>query len=183
MANKSGPESLGAKIRRLREKEGLTVGELAAQVDVKPSYLESIEADKVLPPVGEIIRLARTLSVELSAFMSGEEPKTSAGKRRKALSTRTRDYAYENLTTDDHEKHLMAFRVTIDPKSKHRRVGYRHEGEEFIYLISGRLKITVGKKTSLLGVGESIHFDSGEPHHLSNPGAEPTRLVVVIYTP
>lgn len=183
MSNKSGAESFGAKLQRLRIKEGLSLNDLAAQAELDQSYLEKIESDKVLPPVGEIIRLAGSLSVDLSAFMSGEQGKTSAGKRRKALQTRTADYAYENLTADDHDKHLMAFRVTIDAKSSHRKIGYRHEGEEFIYVLSGRLKITIGKKSRVINEAESIHFDSGEPHILSNPGAEPTRLIVVVFTP
>jgi len=183
MAKTNGDESFGVKLRRLREKEGLSLEDLAGQLGMKPSYLASLEDGKVLPPVGEIIRLARTLSVEVSAFMGIEAAKVSEGKRRKALATRTSDYAYENLTAQDPEKHLMAFRVTIDPKSAHRKVGYRHEGEEFIYVLSGRLKISVAGKTRVLGVGESIHFDSGKPHRLSNPGNDPTRLVVVIYTP
>ena len=183
MAKENNVESFGTKLRTLRNKEGLSIEDLAGQLGMKPSYLASVEDGKVLPPVGEIIRLARTLSVEVSTFMGAQTAKASEGKRRKALATRTSDYAYENLTTQDPDKHLMAFRVTIDPKSKHRKVGYRHEGEEFVYVLSGRLKITVAGKSRSLSVGESIHFDSGKPHHLSNPGNDPTRLVVVIYTP
>jgi quercetin dioxygenase-like cupin family protein len=182
MAKKKKKESFGARLKGLREGKGLSVGELAALVHLKPRYLEKLEADEVLPPVAEIIRLARTLSVEPTDFMEGG-PKASPGKRKKALATRTSEYAYETLTPDEHDKHLMAFRVTIDPKSEHHRVGYQHEGEEFVYVLSGRLRIKVGRKVSELKAGESIHFDSGKRHRLSNPGRKPTVLMVVIYTP
>ena len=182
MAKKKKAESFGTRLKSLREGEGLSVEELAALVHLKPGYLKKLEADEVLPPVAEIIRLARTLSVEPTDFMEGK-PKASPGKRKKALATRTGDYAYETLTPDEHDKHLMAFRVTIDPKSEHRRVGYQHEGEEFVYVLSGRLKIKVGRKSSELKAGESIHFDSGVRHRLSNPGRKPAVMMVVIYTP
>ena len=183
MVKKGGADSFGARLKKLREKEALSLSELSALVGMKSSYLAKLEADEVLPPVAEIITLAQTLSVEPSSFMEGEAPRASPGKRRKAQARRTGDYAYELLTPEEHDQHLMAFRVTIDPRSEHRKVGYRHQGEEFIYVLSGRLKIKVGRKSRTLGPGESIHFDSGKRHRLSNPGREPTSLMVVIYTP
>jgi quercetin dioxygenase-like cupin family protein len=173
-------KSFGARLKRLRESEGLGLPELGTQVGMKPAYLAKLESDQELPPVADIIRLARVLSVDPSVFM---EDKAAPGRRQKTIATRTADYAYETLTPDEHDYHLMAFRVRIDPKSAHRKVGYQHEGEEFIYVLSGKLKLTVGGKTKTLSPGETIHFDSGQRHHLVNPGKEPTLLVVVLYTP
>jgi len=181
MAKKHRKESFGTKLRNLREKEGLSIEDLATQLKMRPSHLKKLESDEILPPVAEIITLARLLSVDPSAFMGEKETGASRGKKRKEIATRTSDYAYEQLSSDSGDKNMMAFRVTIDPRSKHPKVGYRHDGEEFIYVLSGRLKITVGKKTSTLGPDESVQFDSGKPHRLSNPGNEPTVMVVVIF--
>ncbi len=179
---KIGPSSFGTKLRKLREREGLSIEELSEQVKMKKAYLKRVEDDKVLAPVAEILRLARTLSVDPSDFMDDKKTKASPGKRKKAGDVRTKDYAYENLTSESHDRHMMAFRVTIDPASEHPRVGYTHEGEEFIYVLSGKLKITVGRKTSTISSGETIHFDSAKRHKLSNPGKKPAVLLVVIYT-
>jgi len=183
MPKKRPPETFGQKLKKLRQGEGLTIKDLADQVGMKPQYISDLEDDKVLPHVAEIISLARTLSVDPSAFLEQRPAGTSPGKRRKAFAARTEDYAYQTLTEDEPGMHLMAFRVTIDPKSRHRRVGYQHEGEEFIYLLSGKLWIKVGTKTRTLDAGESIRFDSGKKHQLKNPGSEPAELLVVIFTP
>ncbi|HUT54522.1 MAG TPA: XRE family transcriptional regulator [bacterium] len=183
MGKKKRDESFGARLKRLREKEGQSIEDLAAQVGMKASHLADLEANRMLPPVAEIITLARSLAVEPSAFMGAEPAKASPHRRRQARARRTTDYAYETLTPEEHDKHLMAFRVTIDPEKEHPKLGYRHEGEEFIYVLSGKLKITVGRKTTSLGPGGSEHFDSGIRHVLKNPGREPAVLVVVIYTP
>ncbi len=182
MAKKEG-DTFGARLRKLREGEGLSRADLGEQVGMEPSYLEELEEEKVFPHVSEIITLSRTLSVDPSTFLADKPVKTSPGKMKKAMATRTRDYAYETLTDEDPEKHLMAFRVTIDPKTDHRKVGYQHEGEEFIYVLSGKLWIKVGRNTRTLQPGESIRFDSGKKHQLKNPGAEPAELLVVIFTP
>jgi quercetin dioxygenase-like cupin family protein len=183
MAGKKRDASFGERLRRLREKEGLSVEDLAAQVGMKAAHVADLESDRALPPVAEIITLARSLAVEPSAFMGAEPAKASPHRRRQARARRTTDYAYETLTPEEHDRHLMAFRVTIDPEKEHPKVGYKHEGEEFVYVLAGKLKITVGKKTTLLGPGKSVHFDSGVRHVLKNPGREAAVMVVVIYTP
>ena len=183
MAKKTGEESFGSRLKKLREKEGFSLEELAAQVNMRPSHLADLEADKSLPPVAEIITLARRLAVEPSSFMGAAPAKASPSRRQEARARRTADYAYETLTPEEHDKHLMAFRVVIDPESEHRKIGYRHEGEEFVYVISGKVRITVGKKSTTLTPGQSLHFDSGLRHVLRNPGKEPALLVIVIYTP
>ena len=184
MAKKSkstGGGSFGQRLQRLREQEKYTVEALAELLGMKPAQIERLEADAELPPVADIIRLARVLSVEPSVFMS-DSP--APGRRERARATRTSEYAYENLTPEDQrDNHLMAFRVKIDPESSHKPVGYQHDGEEFTYVISGQLKIRVGKKTTVLSAGETIQFDSSQRHQLTNPGTEPTVLLVVLYTP
>ena len=176
-------ETFGQKLKKLRESEGLSREELASQLSMKPAYLAKLESDEILPPVAEIITIARHLSVEPSSFMSSQPEGKISESRQKALEKRTKDYAYKKLTQELHGEHLMAFEVTIDPESFHKKVAYRHVGEEFIYVLSGRLLITVGDKKSSLKKGDSIHFDSGNKHILKNPGKEPTRLLVVVYAP
>ena len=180
---KKKKKTFGEKLKLLRKKEGLSIEELSAQVNMKPSYLRALENDETLPPVAEILTLARTLSVEPSSFMDQDQPKASMGRRRKTHEVRIKDYAYENLAPYEHGSHLMAFRIIIDPESTHRKVGYQHDGEEFIYVLSGKLRLKVGRKSMTLGTGESIRFDSSQRHILKNPGKDPATLLVVLYTP
>jgi len=183
MSKKEPAESFGTKLKKLREKEGLSLEELGERTDLKPLYLRSLEVDEFLPHVAEIIKLARTLSVEPSSFMEKDLPASQPARRKKEQEVRTRDYAYKTLTPFEAGRHLMAFRVTIDPESTHKKVVYRHEGEEFIYVVSGRLQLQVGKKHHRLAPGETVRFDSSEKHILKNPGKEPTDLLVVVYAP
>lgn len=182
MANKSGSGSFGEQLKKARRKEKLSVGELAERAKLKASYIAELEAGEALPHVAEIITLSRYLKLDPSSLM-GSPQKTTPGRRKIERQTRTDDYAYETLTDEDPDKHMMAFKVTIDPRSDHRKVGYRHDGEEFIYVLSGTLKLTVGKGARTMKAGDSVRFDSGKKHVLKNPGDEPAVLVVVIYTP
>jgi len=77
----------------------------------------------------------------------------------------------------------MAFSVTIPPGAGHEGVGYQHEGEEFVYVVSGEVELLVDKEKHLLGEKESHRFNANVDHHLSNPGDETAELLVILYVP
>jgi uncharacterized cupin superfamily protein len=62
-------------------------------------------------------------------------------------------------------------------------VGYQHEGEEFVYVLSGQVEISVGDHVNRLGPTDSLHFNSAIQHHMRNVGKEDAELLVVIYNP
>ena len=72
--------------------------------------------------------------------------------------------------------------VTIEPHHDHKPVAYKHEGEEFIFVMEGELEFSLGSKVRTLKKGESIHFHSNTPHKLKSLSAEVTRCLVILYT-
>ncbi|MBW2252292.1 MAG: cupin domain-containing protein, partial [Deltaproteobacteria bacterium] len=78
---------------------------------------------------------------------------------------------------------LKAFRVIVDPLKDHKGIGYQHEGEEFVYVLEGKIEIIVGENINKLKKGDSLHFNSGIRHMLRNTGEEKAELIVVIYGP
>jgi quercetin dioxygenase-like cupin family protein len=78
---------------------------------------------------------------------------------------------------------MKAFLVTIDPKQDHKMVDYKHEGEEFLYVLKGHVEVMVGENQNLLKKGKTLHFNSGITHKLRNVSDEEAKLLVVIYTP
>ena len=78
---------------------------------------------------------------------------------------------------------MKAFRVVIEAQQEHKGVGYHHEGEEFDYVLSGKVQVMVGDHVNTLSAGDSLHFNSGIPHKLKSISDERAELLVVIYTP
>ncbi|MBI1909012.1 MAG: cupin domain-containing protein, partial [Deltaproteobacteria bacterium] len=135
----------------------------------------------VMPPVSAILQISKALTVDAGAFLS--EEKDSRRKKAEAFEKRRKAYSYVTLTPDAAHKHMKAFLVTIDPGKEHEGAEYQHEGEEFIYVLEGRLDIEVGRKKHTLKNGQSLHFNSNLIHVLNNPGKKKTELLVVVYTP
>lgn len=176
------PLEFSEKMSRLRKQKGFSLEQLAEKTGYERDYLEKVENREVTPSVATVIQISRVLSIESGSFLSADD---KAKRQRKAQSfkKRTTDYAYKTLTPHAEQKHMKGFQVTIEPGKAHKGVEYHHEGEEFTYVLKGALDIQVGPKKHHLKAGECVHFDSSLIHKLSNPGDEPTELLVVVYTP
>jgi transcriptional regulator with XRE-family HTH domain len=179
---KKTEESFGGRIRRLREAKGLSIEVLSHDTGYTVDFLKEIEGGKTAPPVAVVLQLGRVLKVDMDQLQENRD-KEASRRRTTSHKKRVASYAYEPLTRPGEEKHLRAYRVTIDPETEHKGVEYHHEGEEFVYVLHGGLSIQVGQNTSTLKKGECLNFDSSISHKLSNPTREKAELLVVIYVP
>lgn len=175
-------ETFGRKIRTLREEKGISLDVLSRETGYPPEVLKDVEEGKMAPPVALVLQIGRTFKVDIEQIQGGEDRQASK-RRARSHKKRVASYAYTPLTRPGEEKHLRAYRVSIDPQTEHKGVEYHHEGEEFVYVLSGGLTIQVGQNVNTLRKGESITFDSSLHHALSNPTGEKAELLVVIYVP
>jgi quercetin dioxygenase-like cupin family protein len=175
-------EGFGAKMCKLREAHSWTKETLAEATGQTPEFIENVEKEAFSPSVSFLLRLARALNVDPGTFLREEQKEMIRGQRSQAFIKRTRNYSYETLTPGAENDHLKAFMVTIESKQVHKPVEYKHEGEEFIYVMDGDLEVTLGGKVHHLKKGESVHFNSEIPHKLKSLSSEDTRCLVVLYT-
>jgi electron transfer flavoprotein alpha subunit/quercetin dioxygenase-like cupin family protein len=174
---------LGKRLRDLREERGYEVAEAAAALEVTSEDVEAIEGNRAAPSVSLLLRLAQLYRVDPAPFLTLAEGDRADRRRVESYTKRTQNYSYRTLTPGAEQKHLRAFRITIDPRRDHKMIEYKHEGEEFVYVLRGEVEIKVGEEVHALKRGESLHFEASIPHHLRNPSPQKTELIVVLYTP
>ena len=172
---------VGKKIKKERTRKKMSLDYVANETGFSIDYIKEIEAGKAMPPVGALLQIARALEIDSGSLL--KEPESKLESRIKAHTKRTENYAYTTLTPGAENKHLKAFRVTIEAQQDHKGVDYHHEGEEFVYVISGRIEVSVGEHINTLETGESLHFNSGIRHQLKSISDETAELLVVIYSP
>jgi transcriptional regulator with XRE-family HTH domain len=175
-------KSFGAKMEQMRLAKKMSLEQLANLTGLSQRYLRDIEQGIANPSVSVVIQIAKAFSIDSGSFLSAED-EASEKKRMESFFKRTQAYSYKTLTPHAEKKHMKAFLVTIDPKQDHRMVDYRHEGEEFVYVLKGEIEVIVGENQHLLKENETLHFDSGLAHKLRNLTEENAKLLVVIYTP
>jgi len=174
------PKSVAQRISHARQEKGLSVQAVAERAGCSEEYLEWVEDGQVEPPVALLLRLAKAMQLDAGAFLHVSD---LSSKRLEEADKRTKTYSYQTLTPPEKDKHLMAFSVTIPPKTDHEDVGYRHEGEEYIYVLSGEVMLTVDQDKKRLAERESLRFNANLDHHLSNPGDKEAELLVILYVP
>jgi electron transfer flavoprotein alpha subunit len=178
-----GGAGFGALMQGLRASHGFTIEALAQATGQDPDFIAQVEAGEVTPSVSFLLRLAKALGVDPSAFLTKEEKTVIKDERTRAFVTRTQNYTYQTLTPGAENQHLRGFMIVIEPKQAHKPVAYKHEGEEFVFVMEGELELTVGGKVYELQPGESQHFNSEVPHKLRSLSDEVTRCLVMLYTP
>lgn len=175
------PSPIGKRIKSFRTQKKMTLDRLANETGCSIDYLKSIETGKEIPPVGTLLQISRALHIDSEDLL--EDEKKARDKRAAAYTKRTQNYAYTPLTPGAEHKHLKAFRIHIKAMQDHHGVGYQHEGEEFVYVLKGRIEVTVGDHVNRLKEGESLLFNSGIRHHMRNVGKKDAELMVVVYNP
>jgi quercetin dioxygenase-like cupin family protein len=178
---KRPPEPVGKTIKKVRISKKFSLDRVANETGFSVEYLKEIEAGKAIPPVGALLQVARALEIDSGSLL--KEPESRLKRRIKAHTKRTDNYAYRTLTPGAENKHLKAFRVIIEAQQDHKGVDYHHEGEEFVYVLSGKIEVVVGEHVNTLDQGDSLHFNSGIRHKLRSVSDEQAELIVVIYSP
>lgn len=182
MAAGKGSKPLGKRLMKLRKEKKLTLKNLANETGLSTNYISQVEKGEVIPPVAVLLQLSRALEVDSSLLLREERARVGR-KSDDDYKKRTEAYSYETLTPEARHKHLKAFKVFIDPRSAHKGVSYQHLGEEFVYVIKGKVEIMVGENKNTLGPNDSLHFNSSIVHKLRNISSEKAELLVVLYTP
>ena len=92
-------------------------------------------------------------------------------------------YRYHSLGKGKADRNMEPFFVEITPDANQDTELSSHQGEEFIVVVSGKLKLTYGKETHVLEPGDSVYYNSIVPHHVGTAGDAPCCIHAVIYYP
>jgi transcriptional regulator with XRE-family HTH domain len=178
-----GPPDLGARIRAAREEAGLSVRGLARQIGVSPSLLSQVERGLAQPSVATLWALVTELGLSLDGlFAAAEQTDGSAAIVQRAHSRPALvlegGIVWERLTAAPDRDADFAF-VTYPPgaDSGADDPPASHGGQEYGYVIGGRLRIEVGDEVVELGPGDAVAFGSETPHRFRALGDEPVTAV------
>ena len=184
-------DAIGDRLREERVKAGISQRELARRLGLSASLISQLESGLSKPSVGTLYAIVTELGLSLDRVIRGHEfdgrsARTDAGGSRSPLvhpeDRQSIDLAsgvrWEELTaeTQDGVDFLHAI-YEVGGASTPDESLMRHHGREYGYIISGQLGIQIGFQTYELDPGDSIAFDSTEPHRLYNRGDEPVHAI------
>jgi transcriptional regulator with XRE-family HTH domain len=180
---------LGDQIRSLRKERNLTLERLSELAGLSTGIVSQIERGRGNPSFSTLAQLAHGLDIPVGRLLYVSEQNRSPVVRkeqRRRLDGHgvgiEDDGTYE-LLTPDFTGSLEAVWVETPPGYDTSATPYRHNGEEFGLVISGRHVVHLDGVAHELGPGDSIRYASTVPHWYSNPGPEVSRAVWVITPP
>lgn len=186
-------KNIGEKIREVRGAKKVSLEDLAIRADLDVELIQKIEGDEVIPSLGPLIKIARSLGVRLGTFLDDNDQlgpvivragKESEGVRFISQSTNSREHLnFFSLAADKAGRHMEPFIVEIEPSKQTDYKLSSHEGEEFIYVLDGKVEINYGKEIFVLEKGDSIYLDSIVSHHVHAADDQVARILAVVYAP
>jgi quercetin dioxygenase-like cupin family protein/DNA-binding XRE family transcriptional regulator len=193
--NQGADMNVSRRIQKMREVQEMTVDQVAELTGISADYIRQIEANQETPSIGAVVKISRALGTRMGQLLhstgaagsdifsicragEAQEAERSTG----ASGKLNQGYSYMSLLTPDVRGHGMEpFLVTFDPKSADTVEPTVHEGEEFIYVLSGSIELVYSDKSYLLGPGDSLYIDSSKPHAVRASGDEPPTVVAIVY--
>jgi transcriptional regulator with XRE-family HTH domain len=175
--------TIAESLREERTRAGLTLEQLAQRAELSTAHLSRLESGDRQPSVAALIVLSRALGVSMSTLL---------GERRGAPAIATYPRG-----TPTHESNgltiapcsgfpgsttLEALQIRISPDREPPEPA-RHRGEEWIFVVAGRLRLEFDGQVHLLEAGATAHFDANRPHRLGAEGGPAEVLVVAADAP
>jgi transcriptional regulator with XRE-family HTH domain len=187
----STTKNVGEKIATIRQQKSITVEELAERCGFTAGMMAKIEENGTIPSLGHLIKVARALGVRLGTFLddmdqlgpiitrSGDVKKGTSFSNKNSTSHHNLDFF--PMASDKSGRHMEPFIIDINPTIETDFVQSSHEGEEFIYVLSGTIEIKYGKSVYTLSEGDSIYYDSVVDHHVHAANGSQAKILAVVY--
>ena len=197
--------TLGQRIKELCSTYSISMEILAERSGISQELIEKIVNEGLIPDLAPLIKISRALGVRLGTLLddheelgpvisrAGEAPGSvrfmtglpedavqgdkSAGQN----GSGHKGLTFKALASDKNSRHMEPFIVDIDPDAVQEKSA--HEGEEFIYVLSGILKLEYGTLADTLNAGDSVYYDSIVPHRVISANSSPVKILAVVYTP
>jgi transcriptional regulator with XRE-family HTH domain len=165
--------AVGARLRALRQEKGATLAQLAARTGISVSTLSRLESGQRRPTLELLLPLAKAHQVPLDELVDAPE---TGDPRVHAKPIRRHGRTFIPLTR--RPGGVQAFKVIVPPHDPPEPYQARvHEGYEWIYVLSGRLHLVLGRRELDLGPGEVVEFDTRTPHVIANRSDLPVEML------
>jgi len=182
-------EGLGERISAARQMRGLSLDDISSRTGIDVATLNRIELNEILPPLGQLIKLGKALDMKMGYFISPgvDKPVTIVRKgqgqavaRYGKKKSQQFGYIYESLAPEKANRLMEPFIVTLLPTETDEFSA--HDGQEFIYVLEGDMKVRIGNLTETLHPGDAIYYDSNQPHLVKAATKAKTTILAVLYT-
>lgn len=177
-------KEIADRIREIREISDITAETLASKLNIPvETYLKYENAQEGVP-ISTLYEIAGILGVEMTELLTGSTPRlrnysyTKAGEA--PFIERFKGYRFQSPAYSFANKMFEPLLVTIDPEENKSMTLVTHSGQEFNYVLEGRIRIILGGTEIIMSEGDSIFFDPMIPHGQTAVDNKPGKFLTII---
>jgi transcriptional regulator with XRE-family HTH domain len=178
------PTGLGALLRRTREAQRVTLAQVAETAGLTKGFLSKVERDVATPSVASLLRLCEALGTSIGELFEGG-PTRALVRAGAYPGIRFGGVAMEeSLLTPPRERRLQVIHSVIHPGGGSGEESYAIPADvEFVLVLDGALRLTVGEDVHLLATGDALTFSPRTRHAFVNPSPDRDAVVVWVLSP
>lgn len=177
---------IGERIKYLRQRKHMGLVELGRYTGLSASFLSQLETGRVVPTLRNLARIAMVFSKDMSYFFEPERPElfriVRAGDRQKLPQTGADEpgYYFESLGQVPAEQPIAPYVAEFLPAKEGRQAkAHRHVGNEFLFMLGGRMQLVHDGKADELAEGDAVYFNAEAVHSYENRSAEPCEALIL----
>lgn len=173
---------IGSKIKRLRQANGLTLEELANRSELTKGFLSQLERDLTSPSVTTLEDILEALGTNLQEFFSEKPAEQIVFKKDDFFINEQDDYVISYIIPNAQKNEMEPILIELD-KGKQSMTIDPHEGQEFGYVVQGKIKLIYGDNEYILKKGETFYLKGLVSHYMINPGETKAKVIWVSTPP
>ena len=172
--------AFGANLKQHRLRQGWTLEDLAKRSGLSKPFLSRLESGDRQASIAAVLTLSQAFGLSLAEMFETQVALDPCLIVRKAEAAPREAYglSYVPLSQAGHLFNLRPIRVTVSLDRKGTE-HFRHEGEEWIYVLSGEISLSLAGQTYDLASGDAVHFDSRLPHRVIGRGKKAPEILLV----
>ncbi len=177
---------IGFKLKELRKSMGMTMKRLVEETGLSAPLISRIENGLVMPSVPTLEMLSNVLKIDIGYFFQKNENQeyVVSRKGRRSMRVSKRGYRAELLAEGMEECFMEPVIMTLKEKDKEEEVPLAtHEGQEFIYVLEGKVELTMGIKKHSLTEGDAVYLKGSTPHKGVSLSKKPAKTLNVHLIP
>lgn len=177
---------VGLRVKDLRKQKDISIRELSRRAGVSATQISEIERNISSPTVPTLLKIISGLGAAASIFFDTKIKKSVSIVRkneRQEFIDRKNSVFIQSLSNGIVNTNLKIILSHPTPGITNISGGYKHDGEEFIYVIKGKIQVTLDDRKYILNEGDSIHFQGEFNHTIKNITDHEIEILVVISPP
>ncbi len=180
--NGGGCMKIGPRLKQLRVKQNLTLEELASRSELTKGFLSQVERDLTSPSISTLEDILEALGTTLADFFKESKDEQIVFKENDYFVDEQEDYKISWIVPNAQKNKMEPILLEIQPQSQSKEI-VPHDGEEFGYILSGRVTLVFGKRSIILKKGETFYIKGDENHYIKNDGTSTAKIIWVTTPP